>query len=865
MDAQHRQMQIQVSPPDSDDVGEQKEFGDVGDFWAKYDDLANKFDDEMIARLNGNLDVLLIFAGLFSAVDTAFIVVAIAALSAGPADQTNHLLRLILTNGINITLTPSQLNPPSFAPSRFAVRQNCFFFASLGFGLLAAAGAVLAKQWLQYYQRRGQTGPIRKQGMRRTKKFVGAEAWKLSHIAETLLVLILISLAFFSTALADYLWAVDRSVAIVVTALTTVGFLAYGFTLVAGIMSGACPFQTSFSKSVRKLLRKDLPDTMDIFGPPGTLITRGRLFIIDNIRAAYNRLRHRDTWNLSLERSVDVVLGVLPTASRLAAKTPAAVVSTIADRFRLADLDSNVKNDHWIYACSAVWMLETAPEKDNILAIAQNLPYISDFDVMQIIASSHAFRLLLLQFRASIIALHDDRTSACTASAIVMARAVSHVALADPVHTANALCKVFEHFGSLDWLAAFCGPTWKESEELMILLISIASAYQCADRQSRPETLQLVEAALHRGLNRCTRKGAAATTELHQFILTTPSSTNSWEDTHRKIDEIGKTLLLEGVKFDTAYANCASRALTLTLRTSPATRDQHSYTQQQPIEKARTAWEIRTASSLAENLPDVIDTLSEYYRYARTSTPPLGVYPPLLHYQRQLLIHGKKLYFSKDLIVQLSRKPDPSAFQRMHSTLNFNIEELIAMKGPALQASTDSPVRHCQIELVEFLRGLLLTPGPQWHDVETEALEATARLARHLEGLEADHLSEAILYRYFVHIQRDLYSTRSNSPRHAKISHDVRIGPVLISSLRLYLWLYPSTNGLERWSHFGRYLRSLAIGQVLPGDHPHLIGWIPVVITHDSDIPAPQCPRIFQTLDPRRRSVPTNDVSSLAQ
>lgn len=59
----------------------------------------------------------------------------------------------------NHTLTPTDL-VPTFAPARAAVRQNCTFFASLCCSLLAAAGAVLAKQWLQEYERTGQTGMV---------------------------------------------------------------------------------------------------------------------------------------------------------------------------------------------------------------------------------------------------------------------------------------------------------------------------------------------------------------------------------------------------------------------------------------------------------------------------------------------------------------------------------------------------------------------------------------------------------------------------------------------------------------------------------------------------------------------------------
>lgn len=36
-------------------------FGNIGDFWSRYDRLASKHDKDMLARMNANLDVLLIF------------------------------------------------------------------------------------------------------------------------------------------------------------------------------------------------------------------------------------------------------------------------------------------------------------------------------------------------------------------------------------------------------------------------------------------------------------------------------------------------------------------------------------------------------------------------------------------------------------------------------------------------------------------------------------------------------------------------------------------------------------------------------------------------------------------------------------
>ncbi|KAG9044922.1 hypothetical protein FS837_007309 [Tulasnella sp. UAMH 9824] len=92
-------------------------FGHIDDFWKRYDELADRNDREMVANLNTNLDALLIFAGLFSAVNTAFISAAMPSLSPNASDRTNALLELLDLRPENTTLTPAETSPP-FTPPR---------------------------------------------------------------------------------------------------------------------------------------------------------------------------------------------------------------------------------------------------------------------------------------------------------------------------------------------------------------------------------------------------------------------------------------------------------------------------------------------------------------------------------------------------------------------------------------------------------------------------------------------------------------------------------------------------------------------------------------------------------------------------
>ncbi|KAG8882589.1 hypothetical protein FRB97_008098 [Tulasnella sp. 331] len=816
--------------------------------------MASKSDDDMIARLNGNLDVLLIFAGLFSAVNTAFIVVALNILSAGPADQTNHLLRLLLTNGTSRAFTSDDLAPPSFRPTTAAVRQNCLFFASLACSLLAAAGTVLAKQWLQYYQRTGQTGPIREQAMKRTEKFLGAESWALSRVVESLPALLQISLVLFFAAMVDYLWGINRPVAIVMLAFASVGLFAYGFTVVVSAMNEACPFQSPFSRYLRDLYRtgQNLPkDAWEIFGHRRTRVSqamaRGRAVlhgltgtVSTWLRQTRVRIHDGDT------RAVFDALSAPLLFYRPI--TSAITTSYLWTRLRLKQKPSQSKeilknaHDSFIYTRSAIWMAQTAPEQDNIMTIAQNIPFISHLESTRLIAPSEAFSGLLYWFRSSLVALQSDQTTTQIASTVTLAKAVAHVVLADPGRTAEAVRKIFENVGSLKWLLTLCGKNMDGLEELMVLLNSISIVFR-PHRMSRK--LISIEDTLRKGLQRTTRKGAAATIHLHCLILSAPSNTSSREDVQHQIDAISETLLPEGVNADAAYVSCAALALSLTIRALPIPRDFPLETQPHPFGREGEAWAARTQDSISVNLLNGLDAFAKYYVYARHSSPPQEIYTPLLQCQTQLLVHAKAVRSSNDLTPQQTRPQRTTWFQKMHTALNVNIREVLTIDKRALHPHIEPlDLRICLDTLVDSLRDLLLTPGSQWSKVDTSHLETTARWARRL-GSKEDKLSEAILYRYFVHIEKIFYSTLpSNERRRPRLVRDRRVGSVLISAFRLYLWLYSAIAPERRWRTFGSYLLFLATGERQTEDPDNLFDWIPNEAVEDAWDQEEQTPTI---------------------
>ncbi|KAG8922956.1 hypothetical protein FRC00_006813, partial [Tulasnella sp. 408] len=81
------------NPPDK--------FGQDGHFYRSYDALAQGIDDDMIKGLKEQLDTTLVFAGLFAAVNTAFLGLSLDLLF---PDQTADTNALLMQNNMLLTL-----------------------------------------------------------------------------------------------------------------------------------------------------------------------------------------------------------------------------------------------------------------------------------------------------------------------------------------------------------------------------------------------------------------------------------------------------------------------------------------------------------------------------------------------------------------------------------------------------------------------------------------------------------------------------------------------------------------------------------------------------------------------------------------
>ncbi|KAG1841851.1 hypothetical protein C8R48DRAFT_619895 [Suillus tomentosus] len=229
-------------------------------FWGVYRRVAEEHDGEFLERYTTDMDIVLIFSGLFSAVSTSFIVAMESNLSPDPSDTTNALLKQLVQIGLgNLAQAgPTPKEPAStWSPSELTLRIQMVVYASLSMSLLAAFGAVLGKQWLGYYKsHRYGRGSQEERGKRRQEKFDGLITWYFDAVVQSFPVLLQISLLLFGIALGANMWYEHPSIAWVIISTTVFGFLFFSLTVMACLISPACPFQTPMS-TVLRMMRMD--------------------------------------------------------------------------------------------------------------------------------------------------------------------------------------------------------------------------------------------------------------------------------------------------------------------------------------------------------------------------------------------------------------------------------------------------------------------------------------------------------------------------------------------------------------------------------------------------------------------------------
>ncbi|KAK7051407.1 hypothetical protein VNI00_004907 [Paramarasmius palmivorus] len=188
-----------------------------------------QYDDGLVKGWKEDIDTLLVFAGLFSAVVTAFLVESYQWLSEDPKDTAVILLTQI-SHQLNGTHFASDRTP--FSPEASSIRINCFWFLSLIFSLTSALFGLLCKQWLREYQRDVPTRTAAESLALKQLRRDSFEKWGVASFLSALPILLELALLCFFVGVLDLLW--------------TLHSVPFGISFTAIVVSVGLYFVTTF-------------------------------------------------------------------------------------------------------------------------------------------------------------------------------------------------------------------------------------------------------------------------------------------------------------------------------------------------------------------------------------------------------------------------------------------------------------------------------------------------------------------------------------------------------------------------------------------------------------------------------------------
>ncbi|KAI0754384.1 hypothetical protein C8Q80DRAFT_1266025 [Daedaleopsis nitida] len=233
--------------------------------WSNAAEAVKTYNDELITRWNKEMDTLLVYAGLFSAVLTAFNVQSYQLLQSAPTDDITAVLKQISTQLNSFALSSSfanstqqsqpleRLQPPFYAPAS-AVWINTLWFSSLVCSLASASIALMVKQWLHELAV-GVSGQERESARRRQYRLNGFLKWHIGTVVVVIPIVLQVALFLFLAGLVILLWTLHSTVAAITSSLVGILFIFQSTVTVLPSVRWDCCYLSPQALMVYSLVR----------------------------------------------------------------------------------------------------------------------------------------------------------------------------------------------------------------------------------------------------------------------------------------------------------------------------------------------------------------------------------------------------------------------------------------------------------------------------------------------------------------------------------------------------------------------------------------------------------------------------------
>ncbi|KAJ7670852.1 hypothetical protein DFH06DRAFT_142693 [Mycena polygramma] len=227
--------------------------------WAVYISEAEKYDRGLVESWKSDMEGMLIFAGLFSASLTAFLIESYKTLNPDSGDTTVLLLAQIsqqLAASVNGTTFP--IPPPvPFTPPTSSLICNILWFISLGLSLTCALVATLLEQWARDFLHRAD---MRSAPVVRARVFsflyFGLKRFKMHTVVEIIPLLLHASLFLFFVGLVAFLLPVNIAVTVIVGIIVGTVTVIYTLLTLLPLIHLDCPYRTPLSRGCWSLRQR---------------------------------------------------------------------------------------------------------------------------------------------------------------------------------------------------------------------------------------------------------------------------------------------------------------------------------------------------------------------------------------------------------------------------------------------------------------------------------------------------------------------------------------------------------------------------------------------------------------------------------
>ncbi|EIN04152.1 hypothetical protein PUNSTDRAFT_26885, partial [Punctularia strigosozonata HHB-11173 SS5] len=191
--------------------------------WATCLEEMLRYDKKMIEDWNDEINTILIFAGLFSAVLTAFTVESYQMLQQDPEQASAVTLSQISLQLESFSVNPAFINstyipsPRTTSIAEAATRINSLWFTSLVLSLTSALTAIFARQWLREYvpwhlaiPKEKHLSSPRETVRLRQFRHDGLVRWRVPAVMNAISIFLQMAVVLFLAGLTEFVWTLNR-------------------------------------------------------------------------------------------------------------------------------------------------------------------------------------------------------------------------------------------------------------------------------------------------------------------------------------------------------------------------------------------------------------------------------------------------------------------------------------------------------------------------------------------------------------------------------------------------------------------------------------------------------------------------------